>query len=327
MKIIEPKSMYLTTKGVHPYQFMEKVGRICYKSEKNITEDSAVKFITGLKKSNHTAMLEHSHIILNVDSELASKLIHTLYTSSISDNNNYSPAIKYFNITNLGSTYIISGSFRSFLSLVNIDDESIKYVLSSLHTKYPELFSVVKPIKNTELITIFDSTDEFIKYVRKLSNINDLNTVLSKHITHTVVFTCDRGVTHEFVRHRPASFAQESTRYCNYSKDKYGNEITVIKPCFFEKDSKEYEIWKNSCECAEKAYLELLNLGCSAQQARDVLPTSVKTELVITATEEEWQHIINLRYHGTTGAPHPQIVQSMTMCYNDLIKHSNNRLK
>ena len=149
-----------------------------------------------------------------------------------------------------------------------------------------------------------------------------------RHLTHTVLFVCDRGVSHELVRHRPCSFAQESTRYCNYGNDKHGNQITVIEPFFYAEPGreKEYEIWKKSCEVAEKSYMDLLAIKKSPQEARSVLPNSLKTEIIMTATEEEWQHIINLRAIGTTGAPHPQIIQSMDLVYNRLVEMSGNRL-
>ncbi len=123
-------------------------------------------------------------------------------------------------------------------------------------------------------------------------------------------------------------FAQESTRYCNYAKDKHGHEITVIEPCFYERGSAQYEVWKNACEASEKAYLELVGEDGKeqAQKARSVLPNSLKTELVITATEEEWQHIVNLRYVGTTGAPHPQMVECMAIAYPLLNKVSEGRI-
>jgi thymidylate synthase (FAD) len=118
----------------------------------------------------------------------------------------------------------------------------------------------------------------------------------------------------------------ESTRYCNYSKGKFGQEITVIEPCFYKPGSGAYAIWKEGCEQAEKAYFKLIALDRKAQEARDNLPTSVKTDLIMTATENEWQHIINLRYHGTTGAPHPQMKEVMSIAYPLLVADSEGRL-
>ena len=101
-----------------------------------------------------------------------------------------------------------------------------------------------------------------------------------EHINFSVKFVCDRGVSHELVRHRMASFAQESQRYCNYGKDKFGKEVTFIKPCFYDIGSKEFSIWEHACREAEKYYFELLKTGNRPEEARSVLPNSTKTEII-----------------------------------------------
>lgn len=135
-----------------------------------------------------------------------------------------------------------------------------------------------------------------------------------EHCSFTVKFTCDRGVSHELVRHRIASFCQESTRYRSYSKDKFGTEITVIKPCFLLPDTDSYRIWKESCENAEKAYFSMLAYGCSPQEARSVLPNSLKTEVVMTANIREWRHFFRLR---CSTAAHPQMREVATQLLDD----------
>lgn len=130
-----------------------------------------------------------------------------------------------------------------------------------------------------------------------------------EHAIITVRGVCDRGVSHELVRHRIASFAQESTRYCNYASGKFGNEITVIHPLFFKENTPEYATWYMACQAAESAYLALISQGFSPQEARSVLPNSLKTEIVITMNIREWLHFIDLRALGTTGKPHPQMKQ------------------
>ena len=130
-----------------------------------------------------------------------------------------------------------------------------------------------------------------------------------EHASMTVKFIVDRGVSHELVRHRLASFAQESTRYCNYSGDKFGNELTFIKPFFFDEDTQEYQLWKNTCQAAEHAYMAMLLLNRTPQEARSVLPNSLKTEVIMTANMREWRHFFKLRAAGTTGAPHPQMAE------------------
>lgn len=131
-----------------------------------------------------------------------------------------------------------------------------------------------------------------------------------EHAHVSVKFICDRGVSHEIVRHRLASYAQESTRYCNYSLGKHGNEITVIEPFFFKRGTPEYAAWYEACLWSEKMYMELLSMGRSPQEARSVLPNSLKTEIVVTMDLREWLHFFSLRAVGTTGAPHPQMKES-----------------
>lgn len=125
-----------------------------------------------------------------------------------------------------------------------------------------------------------------------------------EHEKLTVRLICDRGVTHEIVRHRIASYSQESTRYCNYSKDKFQRELTFIRPYFWESDPEKLAVWKKAMESAEQAYLALIDLGASPQEARSVLPNSLKTEIVVTMDLREWRHFFRLR---TAPAAHPQM--------------------
>lgn len=186
MRVIKPGYEILTPIRGDELQLIEKAGRTCYKSEENITDESAKKFVAGLINRHHEAMLEHS-----------------------------------------------------FLS---------------------------------------------------------------------IRFICDRGVSHELVRHRLASFAQESTRYCNYSKDKFGGELTFIDPLFWEKDSFEYSRWLKVCEMAEDEYCRLLSKpGVTPQEVRSVLPNSIKTEVVMSANYREWRHFFKLRAARATGPAHPQM--------------------
>ncbi|MDZ7759445.1 MAG: FAD-dependent thymidylate synthase [Desulfovermiculus sp.] len=129
-----------------------------------------------------------------------------------------------------------------------------------------------------------------------------------EHANVTVRFIVDRGVSHELVRHRLAAYSQESTRYANYSQERFGREITVIKPCFWEEGSPEYEVWEKAMGQAEEAYMQLLDQGASPQQARAVLPNSLKTEVVMTANLREWRHVFRLRCQK---AAHPQIREVM----------------
>ena len=141
-----------------------------------------------------------------------------------------------------------------------------------------------------------------------------------EHAVITVRFTVDRGVSHEIVRHRIAAFAQESTRYCNYSKDKFDNEITFIKPCFWEYDDPQYKKLVTVLSAAEVTYMHMLNNGATPQEARSVLPNSLKTEVVMTANIRELRHFLRLRAAAETGMPHPQMLEVAVPLYQKLVK-------
>lgn len=166
-----------------------------------------------------------------------------------------------------------------------------------------------------------------------------------EHSRLSVIFTVDRGVSHELVRHRLASFAQESTRYCNYSNDKFGNEITVVEPIFFkdipeerketirnlmdgkidtvpegfdiQEIDKRYANWYTDCELAESGYFKQLELGAAPQEARAVLPNSLKTEIMVTANYREWRKIFELR---TAMDAHPEIRSIMISLLSEVQK-------
>jgi thymidylate synthase (FAD) len=161
-----------------------------------------------------------------------------------------------------------------------------------------------------------DSAEKFVSNIIKRGH-----EAVLEHVSFTLKFTCDRGVSHEIVRHRLAAYCQESTRYCNYNQDKFGNEITVILPCYFDTgmgtmtNSFMYDEWKRTCERAEEGYFKLLEMGASPQEARAVLPNSLKTEVVMTANLREWRHFFKLR---CSAAAHPQMrevaCQALQMC-------------
>lgn len=155
--------------------------------------------------------------------------------------------------------------------------------------------------------TTEESAEDFIRSIIRRGHESVL-----EHVSFSVRFIVDRGVSHEIVRHRIASYSQESTRYCNYSKEGFGNEITVIEPCFwlpphytFSTTERCFEEWKKACEKSERTYFELLTLGkATPQEARSVLPNSLKTEVIMTANIREWRHFFKVR---TSEAAHPQM--------------------
>lgn len=135
-----------------------------------------------------------------------------------------------------------------------------------------------------------------------------------EHEKITVKFVCDRGISHEIVRHRIASYSQESTRYCNYSKNMFDKELTFIKPFFWKIDSEMYSIWLEQMQSSEKCYIKLLDNGATPEQARTILPNSLKTELIVTMNLREWRHFFKLR---TSKKAHPQMKE---LCVPLLIK-------
>lgn len=144
-----------------------------------------------------------------------------------------------------------------------------------------------------------NSASDFIKRIIKSGHESVI-----EHFSISVKFICDRGVSHEIVRHRIASFSQESTRYCNYIKDKFDNQITFIKPCFWDESSHNYEIWRETVQATEKNYFELISNGAKPEEARSILPNSLKTEIVVTMNLREWRHFFKLR---TSSKAHPQM--------------------
>lgn len=151
-----------------------------------------------------------------------------------------------------------------------------------------------------------------------------------EHEKISVRVICDRGVSHQIVRHRLGSYSQESTRYCNYSNDQFGQQITVIKPTYL--NEQQYLIWKQAMQSAENCYFQLLELGSSPQEARTVLPTSLKTEIVITYNLREWRHFLKVR---TLKVAHPQmreialnilneLKQRIPIIFDDIMEKKNN---
>jgi thymidylate synthase, flavin-dependent len=316
VKIVKPSVTYIEERD--PYKLIERAGRVCYKSESSITFNSYIPFITNLIKRKHYAMLEHSNIILF----FPNAFFRLLEERKLN--------FKYFNISHADDFLtIVSGSFRAWRELFN-KKRDYCFLLMYLFNKYPIMFGdivlEVYPQFKGRYSELLDISPFYDKTRAKQSGNVFENSLIGdehkrKHTIHSLHFICDRGVSHELVRHRNVAFAQESTRYCNYSNDRFGNEITCILPSFF--DEFNFTIWKTTCELLELRYFGLLNEGATAQQARSILPNSLKTEIIMTANEEEWQHIINLRMDKTA---HPQMREVMKMAYEILNKESEGRI-
>ena len=313
MKIIRQQATLLEHSRNDPYGFIEDVARVCYKSEAKKTSESALKMVKNLIKSSHLAMLEHEYVYF--------RLSPNAYTSLIDD---VTPGnLRYINF----DIPYMSASFRALLELYTATKQYLDFnldVVGELFYKvwetYPEIFPKVKK-------PILEYGIEIINREKVLSQYAEFFTLPSPILPHTIKFTTNRGIANELTRHRPASFAQESTRYVAYDQDKHGGQIKVIEPLIDPSDIENYNAWHYAMIMAETQYMNLRKNGIAAQTARGVLPLDLKTELVVTATEQEWQHIINLRMHGTTGAPHPQIKQLMELAYPILQKESGGRIK
>ena len=183
----------------------------------------------------------------------------------------------------------------------------MKIINASYHIETPidgaEILKRIEKAGRTCYKSEYRIADESAEaFVRKL--IERGHESVLEHASITVRFVCDRGVSHEIVRHRIASFSQESTRYCNYSNDRFGSGLTVIKPCFLDEGTGAYASWITAMHLANVAYSDMLAEGCTPQEARSVLPNSTKTEIVMTANLREWRHFLKLR---TAKAAHPQM--------------------
>lgn len=287
MKIVQPNIEIIEqAPGMEgALRHIEIVGRTCYKSEDNMTDDSYLRFVDMLTNNEHFAMLEHATIYLTVPLEKEALI-------DIYEKNAFSKVIKPKGDTH---AYITTNPRVIIENDWQCDME----------------YMVPAPTKHARRVT--------------------------------VKFTTQIAISREFNRHRVNSIAEESTRYCNYSKDKFGKEISVslpswihegnIKLCQGSNDIKSLcediasaettwwtslEYWLFANLATEYAYNNLIKLGWTAQQARVVLPLDTKTELVHTAFIDDWKHFLDLRYHGTTGRPHPDARQIASMLYEKL---------
>lgn len=307
--------LYLTKK-------IESVARTCYKSEDLITEDSCIRMVDNLIKRQHYAMLEHASLVFQVDETSffdTLDVVESLEKGLFYDHE-YETFKSYLRFTDDNANYIISGNIRAWIEFLQTCNKFFNkipaffgYYISKdrYDTVTNDIDVLFKDFINVPYGTFTYPEDKNI-LVKRIIYLSELS--IRERLIHqdlSVKFTVDRGVTHELVRMRDCSFAQESTRYVNYSKGKFGNQITVIKPCFWNEDTEIFNEWKMGCEEAEKSYFILLNEGATPQEARDVLPTSVKADIIMTTNIREWIHVLELRALGTTGKPHPQMEEVM----------------
>lgn len=264
------------------YKQIERVGRVCYKSEDKITEDSAKPFVDRMIKSGHNSMLEHGTVYLDIPLNIwggSGKYLDNPYSR-----------VKIYR----GHIYV-SGNYRVLIENNWLDD--LKYLCEP--TEFHE-----------------------------------------KRVT--VRFTTSNGIMREFTRHRSHSFAVESTRYCNYSKNKFNNEITFIQPYWFTHDctkkylnkliilkytpndnyTSEENLFLTHLLDVEEKYMGLINLGLKAQEAREVLPLATKCDMVMTGFISDWQHFFSLRTSiiAETGKPHPDASALADPLYKEFVE-------
>ena len=325
MKFIKPQIELIEQEsGLNGmFKQIEMAGRTCYKSEANITDDSAEKFVNRMIASKHTAMLEHGTLYLDITLGSVADDPEYIWKSSIIQifkKNPYSRVNRYRNLHRIDSNtmtsiyhYAITTNYRVFIEQIPWEE--------------------LGPMRETDLGELGLDKDYVLSFMCEPNKHHD------KRIT-IKMFT-DRGVSAEANRHRADSPAEQSTRYCNFSKDKFGNELSIELNSdinLFDIDEEFNMIANNNdkydtpfqylCSnvaddktnfwnvvttwlfvnmACEFGYMKLLNLGWTPQQARRILPLDLHTELVHTAYEDDWQHFIDLRSEGTTGKPHPDM--------------------
>ena len=272
---------------------IESCGRICYKSEDKITEESAVPFVTKIAAHGHNSVLEMAVATYKV--RCSSEEVLEFYACQP----------KYFVTDSTSDGLLVTGSIRAFREMYSrcADNGVVSSLVRHLAARYPFLFLGIYDPEKT-------SVEQPAIDVTKLSllQVEDLPApLLARHRFVGVKFVVNRAVTHELVRHRPCSFLQESQRYCRYSQDKFGNQVTFVKPVFFPEDSSEFVLWKQAMEETEKLYLKLLETS-TPQAARTVLPNSCKTEIITYCNLAEWKHIFLLR---TSAAAEPSMREIM----------------
>jgi len=271
---------------------LEACGRICYKSEEKITVDSALPFVKKIAEHGHNSVMEMAVVTLRL----------RCTAIQITDLLQCQP--KFLTIDEVENGLLVTGSIRAFRELYSSFSriELVSAMVDFLGSRHPYLFeNVWKPVSmsDTSAIVVEKISLEEVEHFAA-----DL---LSRHRFLGVKFIVNRAVTHEIVRHRPCSFLQESQRYCRYSQDKFGNQVTFIRPMFFAPDSPEYTLWKEAMEETEALYLQLLETS-TPQAARTVLPNSCKTEIIVYCNLAEWRHIFRLR---TTSAAEPSMREVM----------------
>ena len=264
---------------------IEKCGRTCYKSEDKITDTSSEQFVEGILKSGHESVIEHANLIFKIEN----------IDENLSKIKEIGSKVQGFHYSLSESDLLVSGNMRTFRDISRLG-----------YNDFDEWFSQngLEVFANKESHTRCLAGALILKgvqYLNKNDTHDDLNSITIHMITN---LSCYKDIT----RHRLVSFSIESTRYCNYSKGKYGSELTILKPVNLEKDSPEYEEWLACMNDIERHYMKMCELGCRADQSRLCLPHSIKADVIMTANVTEWKHIFKLRCEK---AAHPDVRKVM----------------
>ena len=292
MKIVKPSfDIWERDEQRGGLAIIERAGRICYKSEPGKTPESAEKFARGLIKSHHNSVLEHGDMIFEVNNNIYEIMRHTL--NALMDAGEHVPML---NMTRIGGRCIVSGNIRAWRELFAIGESVSAAFIGFFDPVFVEGYGFVfEGSRAQEVRQVF------------YKDIHERNEKLV-HLRQTVHIVCDRAIQNEFVRHRTMSFSVESTRYVDYSNDKY--DVAVIEPCFLIPESEAWWVWKRACLADETAYDTLRRVfDRKPQESRSVLNLSTKTEMVITGSLRAWDHFFDLRARTKTGQPHPQAVE------------------
>lgn len=296
MKLIESKAeLVLQQEGIEGvYKQIELCGRTCYKSEDKITEDSAKDFVERMIKANHTAMLEQGTVYLKIVGAYQDKEDRSIFPSGRA----------------------VSTAMYPWLNTPYCKINTV------LNKEYPNTYDAyittnLRYIWERELGDMQGIHNEFLMHMCEPTEFHEKR--------YTMKFITDRGVMAELTRHRVFSFSIESTRYCNYSKDKFGGEISYIMPSWFpETNTQQQEAFMQITKATEDYYMALLGKWdnrkpdarfktgfkgnpLTPQQARQVLPNALKTEVCMTGFASDWRYFFDLRYYGKTGKPHPDM--------------------
>jgi len=302
MRIIEPCFTILDELDQQSLPVrIEYCGRICYKSENRIDKGSAIPFVKKMAENGHNSVLEMGVVTLIVICSTPDPINALFFCQP-----------KFLQIDQLDAhRLLVTGSIRAFREMLSSypTDAISRTIAFFLAQRYPYLFETLLTDTGEEMPAGISVEKMGLKKIEQLCPPQ-----CAKHRYLAVKFIVNRAVTHELVRHRPCTFLQESQRYCRYSADKFGNEVTFIKPLFFEEQSEEFAIWKKAMEDMERQYLRLLETS-TPQAARTVLPNSCKTEIIVYANLLEWQHILALR---TSKAAEPSMREVMIPLQQEL---------